>query len=88
MFATRSGSVRRNKLSDFVQVNRAGKIAMKLDEGDEIVDVQICTEADDVLLTTAKGQCIRFPINADRYGFSRGAAPPACAASGSTRTTE
>jgi DNA gyrase subunit A len=65
MFATRSGSVRRNKLSDFVQVNRAGKIAMKLDEGDEIVDVQICTEADDVLLTTAKGQCIRFPINED-----------------------
>ena len=62
MFATRSGSVRRNKLSDFVQVNRAGKIAMKLDEGDEIVDVQICSEADDVLLTTAKGQCIRFPV--------------------------
>jgi DNA gyrase subunit A len=62
MFATKSGNVRRNKLSDFVQVNRAGKIAMKLDEGDEIVDVQICSEADDVLLTTAKGQCIRFPV--------------------------
>ena len=62
MFATASGTVRRNKLSDFVQVNRAGKIAMKLDEGDEIVDVQICTEADDVLLTTALGQCIRFPV--------------------------
>ncbi len=62
MFATRSGNVRRNKLSDFVQVNRAGKIAMKLDDGDAIVDVQICTEADDVLLTTAKGQCIRFEV--------------------------
>ncbi|CAH1667500.1 DNA gyrase subunit A [Chelatococcus asaccharovorans] len=60
MFATASGGVRRNKLSDFVQVNRAGKIAMKLDEGDSIVDVGICTEADDVLLTTARGQCIRF----------------------------
>jgi DNA gyrase subunit A len=60
MFATESGGVRRNRLSDFVQVNRAGKIAMKLDEGDSIVDVQICTEADDVLLTTASGQCIRF----------------------------
>jgi DNA gyrase subunit A len=65
MFATASGSVRRNKLSDFAQVNRAGKIAMKLDGGDAIVDVQICSEADDVLLTTAKGQCIRFPINED-----------------------
>jgi DNA gyrase subunit A len=62
MFATASGNVRRNKLSDFVQVNRGGKIAMKLDEGDAIVDVQICSEADDVLLTTTKGQCIRFPV--------------------------
>jgi DNA gyrase subunit A len=54
--------MRRNKLSDFVNVNRAGKIAMKLDEGDAIVDVQICTEGNDVLLTTALGQCIRFPV--------------------------
>ncbi len=62
MFATRTGNVRRNKLSDFVNVNRAGKIAMKLDEGDSIVDVQICSEHDDVLLTTAAGQCIRFAV--------------------------
>ncbi|WP_244470537.1 DNA gyrase subunit A [Microvirga vignae] len=62
MFATSRGTVRRNKLSDFVQVNRGGKIAMKLDEGEHIVDVQICSEHDDVLLTTAKGQCIRFPV--------------------------
>ena len=62
MFATTGGTVRRNKLSDFAQVNRAGKIAMKLDEGEGIVDVQICTENDDVLLTTAEGQCIRFQI--------------------------
>jgi DNA gyrase subunit A len=62
MFATSRGTVRRNKLSDFVQVNRGGKIAMKLDEGEHIVDVQICSEHDDVLLTTARGQCIRFPV--------------------------
>ena len=55
MFATRSGDVRRNELSDFVQVNRAGKIAMKLERASSIVGVQICTEADDVLLTTAQG---------------------------------
>ncbi|MGP0105126.1 DNA gyrase C-terminal beta-propeller domain-containing protein, partial [Rhodoblastus sp.] len=60
MFATTGGTVRRNKLSDFTSVNRAGKIAMKLDEGEGIVDVQICTEDQDVLLTTSKGQCIRF----------------------------
>jgi len=62
MFGTVSGGVRRNKLSDFTNVNRAGKIAMKLDEGDAIVGVQTCTEHDDVLLTTAEGQCIRFPV--------------------------
>jgi DNA gyrase subunit A len=62
MFTTSRGTVRRNKLSDFAQVNRAGKIAMRLDEGDTIVGVQICSEGDDVLLTTAKGQSIRFPV--------------------------
>jgi DNA gyrase subunit A len=62
MFATTGGNVRRNKLSDFVDVRRSGMIAMKLDEGESIVDVQICTERDDVLLTTAGGQCIRFPV--------------------------
>jgi len=63
MFATESGNVRRNKLSDFVQVNRNGKIAMKLDEGDSIVDVATCSETDNVLLTTALGQCIRFSVD-------------------------
>ncbi|MES5483300.1 DNA gyrase subunit A [Bradyrhizobium sp. INPA03-11B] len=62
MFATTSGTVRRNKLSDFVDVRRSGIIAMKLGEGEAIVDVQICTERDDVLLTAAGGQCIRFPV--------------------------
>jgi DNA gyrase subunit A len=62
MFATTRGTVRRNKLSDFVDVRRSGIIAMKLDEGEAIVDVAICTERDDVLLTSAGGQCIRFPV--------------------------
>jgi DNA gyrase subunit A len=62
MFATTGGNVRRNKLSDFVDVRRSGIIAMKLDEAEAIVDVQICTERDDVLLTAAGGQCIRFPV--------------------------
>ncbi len=62
MFATTSGTVRRNKLSDFAEVRRNGIIAMKLEDGEGIVDVQICTEAQDVLLTTTRGQCIRFPV--------------------------
>ncbi len=60
VFATLSGNVRRNALSDFENINRNGKIAMKLGEGDSIVAVDICTPEDDVLLTTARGQCIRF----------------------------
>jgi DNA gyrase subunit A len=63
MFATTSGKVRRNKLSDFAKVRPSGIIAMKLDEGDSIVDVQTCTENDDVLLTANGGQCIRFQVD-------------------------
>ncbi len=63
MFATRSGGVRRNRLSDFVQVNKNGKIAMKLDEGDAIIGVALCQAADDVLLTSALGRCIRFSVD-------------------------
>ncbi len=62
MFATRSGNVRRNSLADFESINRNGKIAMKLDEGDRIVRVAICSADDNVLLTTAGGRCIRFPV--------------------------
>jgi DNA gyrase subunit A len=62
MFATTRGTVRRNKLSDFADVRPSGIIAMKLDEGEAIVDVQICTERDDVLLTASGGQCIRFAV--------------------------
>ena len=62
MFATTGGTVRRNKLSDFVDVRRSGIIAMKLVEGEGILSVETCTEGDDVILTTAKGQCIRFPV--------------------------
>ena len=62
MFAARSGGVRRNSLADFTRVNRGGKIAMKPDEGDGIVAVRLCTEDDDILLTTANGKSIRFKV--------------------------
>ncbi|MBV9693001.1 MAG: DNA gyrase subunit A [Alphaproteobacteria bacterium] len=62
VFATKSGQVRRNELSDFASINRNGKIAMKLEAGDAIVGVQTCTDQDDVLLTTRLGKCIRFAL--------------------------
>jgi len=72
MFTTTRGTVRRNKLSDFIQVNRNGKIAMKLEEeGDEILSVETCTDRDDVLLTTALGQAIRFSVDEVRVFASR-----------------
>ena len=63
VFATKSGDVRRNQLSDFAQVNKNGKIAMKLAEGDGIIGVATCTDADDFLLTTRGGKAIRFPVS-------------------------
>ncbi|BAQ17328.1 DNA gyrase subunit A [Methyloceanibacter caenitepidi] len=63
MFATNDGGVRRNKLSDFIEVRQNGKIAMKLEEGDRIVGVEVCNERQDVLLTSADGQAIRFPVS-------------------------
>jgi DNA gyrase subunit A len=63
MFATKSGDVRRNSLADFENINRNGKIAMKLAEGDRIVRVAICKPDENVLLTTAAGRCIRFPVD-------------------------
>jgi DNA gyrase subunit A len=62
MFATNYGSVRRNKLSDFIEVRQNGKIAMRLDAGDRIIGVEVCGDQDDVLLTSADGQAIRFPV--------------------------
>ena len=63
MFATAQGNVRRNNLADFVNVHANGKIAMKLDEGDKLINVRICTEDNDVLLAARSGKCIRFPVD-------------------------
>ena len=63
MFATAQGNVRRNNLADFVNVHANGKIAMKLDDGDKLINVRICTEDNDVLLAARSGKCIRFPVD-------------------------
>jgi DNA gyrase subunit A len=63
MFATSHGSVRRNKLTDFQNIRSNGLIAMKLEEGEQLVSVKICTEEEDILLATAKGKAIRFAVN-------------------------
>jgi DNA gyrase subunit A len=62
MFATASGTVRRNRMSDFDSIRANGKIAMKLDDGDSLISVLPCTEDQDVLLTTYRGRAIRFAV--------------------------
>tara|TARA_Y100001936_G_C16064625_1_gene666382 strand:- start:666 stop:2345 length:1680 start_codon:yes stop_codon:yes gene_type:complete len=62
IFATASGGVRRNRLSDFTNIMTNGKIAMKLDEGDQLIGVQTCTEEEDILLAADSGKSIRFPV--------------------------
>ena len=70
-FSTSAGDVRRNALSDFANVMRNGKIAMKLPDGVDLVKAQICTENDDVMLVTAKGRAIRFRTTDVRVFQSR-----------------
>ncbi|MGC1407622.1 MAG: DNA gyrase subunit A [Acetobacteraceae bacterium] len=65
LFATASGNVRRNRLSDFRNVRATGLIAMKLDEGDRLIGVATCREGQDALLATRKGRCIRFELSDD-----------------------
>jgi DNA gyrase subunit A len=74
MFATARGGARRNELSDFVNVNQGGKIAMKFegaDAGDRLIAAQVCTEEQDVLLASRQGKAIRFPVAAVRVFASR-----------------
>ena len=71
MFATSQGNVRRNSLMDFVNVQSNGKIAMKLDEGDKLINVRICHEDNDIMLAAKSGKCIRFPVTDVRVFVGR-----------------
>lgn len=71
MFATSQGNIRRNSLMDFVNVQSNGKIAMKLDEGDKLINVRICHEDNDVMLAARSGKCIRFPVTDVRVFVGR-----------------
>lgn len=71
MFATASGGVRRNRLSDFWNIQSNGKIAMKLDDGDLLIGVEICNDDQDILLSAGGGKCVRFPVSDVRIFESR-----------------
>ncbi len=70
-FATSHGDIRRNSMDQFVDIRSSGKIAMKLEDNQSLIGVALCTEADDILLSTKDGKCIRFPVEKLRLFQSR-----------------
>ena len=71
IFATADGSIRKNSIDDFKNIQANGKIAMKLNDSNKIVGVKICSDNDDVLLSTKDGKCIRTPVSKLRTTKSR-----------------
>ena len=71
VFATNTGDVRRNSMSDFENIQSNGKIAMKLEEGQKLVGVAICDDNSDILLSSKAGKCIRFSLENLRVFQSR-----------------
>jgi len=71
VFSTASGNIRRNSMDQFTDIRSSGKIAMKLDDSDSLVNVALCNEQDDIMLSTANGKCIRFPVEKLRVFQSR-----------------
>ena len=76
IFATLKGSVRRNNLSDFTNIKANGKIAMKLADGDGLVNARVCDASNDILLATQNGVCIRFPVTDVRVFSGRTSTGP------------
>lgn len=71
IFATKQGNIRRNSMDAFENVQANGKIAIKLDDGDSLVQVALCDDVDHILLSSKLGKCIRFPLNVLRVFQSR-----------------
>ena len=71
IFATSGGDVRRNSMDQFVDIRSSGKIAMKLEGDEALIGVNLCTEADDIMVSTKDGKCIRFPVSKLRIFQSR-----------------
>lgn len=71
VFATSRGNVRRNSMDVFENVQTNGKIAIKLEDDDKLVQVALCSDDNHVLLSSKNGKCIRFPLEALRIFQSR-----------------
>lgn len=63
VFATSNGTIRRNKLTDFINIKSGGKIAMKLDNGEKLIAVAVCNNNSDILISSKMGKCVRFSVS-------------------------
>ncbi len=59
-FATCNGQIKKTRLEEFERINKNGKIAIKLNEGDHLISVQFTTGTSELMLASRKGKCIRF----------------------------
>lgn len=66
MLATKQGLIKKTKLDEFVSIRNDGKIAITLNEGDELISAQITGGEDELLLASSGGKCIRFAENGVR----------------------
>ncbi|MCR5225128.1 MAG: DNA gyrase subunit A [Alphaproteobacteria bacterium] len=71
VFATSAGTIRRNKLEDFLNIRQSGKIAMKLEGKEKLISVALCKENTDILISSCMGKCVRFPVSDLRVFNSR-----------------
>lgn len=71
VFATSHGTIRRNRIDDFVGIKSNGKMAMKLENGEKLIAVAVCRHNDDVMLSSRYGKCVRFSVSDLRIFASR-----------------
>ena len=58
--ATRKGLIKKTSLDEFANIRKVGKIAIKINEGDELISVQFTTGEDELIIASKEGKCIRF----------------------------
>mgnify|MGYP004655886695 CR=1 FL=1 len=73
--ATRKGLIKKTALSEFESIRKTGKIAISLNEGDELVSVQFTSGEDQLLIGTRKGKCLKFYEGFDEEKGSYGLKP-------------
>ena len=72
--ATRNGLIKKTALEEFENIRKVGKIAIKINEGDELISVQFTTGEDELIIASREGKCIRFsekdvrPMGRDTQG--------------------